>query len=110
MQAAPRASSVEKAPIERESSPLLLQAGMDSGTIKSKVNQIASAIMGSDEDFEADTPLMEAGLTSNTAVLLRDELTKDLPGIRLPPTLIFDYPSVAAITEFVMDQSKMIAG
>ncbi|CAE7487189.1 pks15/1 [Symbiodinium microadriaticum] len=110
MQAAPRASSVEKAPIERESSPLLLQAGMDSGTIKSKVNQIASAIMGSDEDFEADTPLMEAGLTSNTAVLLRDELTKDLPGIKLPPTLIFDYPSVAAITEFVMDQSKMIAG
>eukprot|EP00439_Symbiodinium_sp_Y106_P018573 s8986_g2.t1 len=32
------------------------------------------------------------------------------PGIKLPPTLIFDYPSVAAITEFVMDQSKMIAG
>mmetsp|Transcript_72966 Transcript_72966/g.171000 ORF Transcript_72966/g.171000 Transcript_72966/m.171000 type:complete len:595 (+) Transcript_72966:15-1799(+) len=108
MQAAPKPS--EKGPLSRESDPLLMKAGMDVSTVRVKVNQIASAIMGSDEDFEADTPLMEAGLTSNTAVLLRDELTKDLPGIKLPPTLIFDYPSVAAITDFVMDQSKMIAG
>ncbi|CAE7588796.1 GIP [Symbiodinium natans] len=77
---APKAGSVEKAPLERESNPLLLKAGMDTGTIKSKVSQIATAIMGGDEEFEADTPLMEAGLTSNTAVLLRDELTKDLLG------------------------------
>eukprot|EP00438_Fugacium_kawagutii_P014318 Skav210899 [mRNA] locus=scaffold2900:206345:210882:+ [translate_table: standard] len=51
-----------------------------------------------------------AGLTSNTAIILRDELSKDLPGIKLPMTLSFDYPSVAAIADFVMDQSKMIAG
>ena len=48
----------------------------------------------------------EAGLTSNTAVLLRDELGKDLPGISLPPTLIFDYPSVSAIADFVMEKAS----
>ncbi|CAJ1407137.1 unnamed protein product [Effrenium voratum] len=95
--------------ITRESSPLDLKAGMDVAVLKTKVSQIAAVIIGDDE-FEADTPLMEAGLTSNAAVALRDELSKDLPGIKLPHTLIFDYPSVAGIADFVVDQSHMIAG
>eukprot|EP00913_Durusdinium_trenchii_P010086 g9459.t1 len=90
----------EKVELQREASPLDLKAGMDLATIKSKVTQVASVIMGGDEDFEADTPLMEARLTSNTAMVLRDELTKDLPGIKLPMTLSFDYPSVQAIADF----------
>eukprot|EP00420_Gonyaulax_spinifera_P006298 CAMPEP_0197943864 /NCGR_PEP_ID=MMETSP1439-20131203/125123_1 /TAXON_ID=66791 /ORGANISM="Gonyaulax spinifera, Strain CCMP409" /LENGTH=697 /DNA_ID=CAMNT_0043567119 /DNA_START=63 /DNA_END=2157 /DNA_ORIENTATION=+ len=87
-------------------SPLDLSSGMDPAIIRGKVQELAGAIIGDTEDLEADTPLMEAGLTSNSAVLLRDELSKDLPGISLPPTLIFDYPSVATITEFVVEASK----
>lgn len=98
------------APYQREAAPMLMKAGMSVEVVREKVNQIAASIIGGDDDYEADTPLMEAGLTSNTAVLLRDELSKDLPGIKLPPTLIFDYPSVVAISDFVMEQSKMIAG
>ena len=76
---------------------------------------------------EADTPLMEAGLTSTSAVTLppqregldsgskagshgiasslrlRDELMKDLVGVNLPVTLVFDYPSISAMTELVME-------
>mmetsp|Transcript_47659 Transcript_47659/g.107262 ORF Transcript_47659/g.107262 Transcript_47659/m.107262 type:complete len:127 (+) Transcript_47659:3-383(+) len=88
------------------SSPLDLSSGMDPAIIRNKVQELAGAIIGDTEDLELDTPLMEAGLTSNSAVLLRDELSKDLPGISLPPTLIFDYPSVATITEFVVEASK----
>lgn len=105
-----KVEKTQKAELHREASPLELKAGMDVATIKSKVTQVASIIMGGEDDFEADTPLMEAGLTSNTAMVLRDELSKDLPGIKLPMTLSFDYPSVQAIADFVMDQSKMIAG
>lgn len=65
-------------------------------------------IIGDAEDIEADTPLMQAGLTSNTAVLLRDELGRDLPGINLPPTLIFDYPSIQAMADFILEKSKML--
>jgi len=100
----------EKVELVREASPLELKAGMDIATLKSKVTQVAALIMGGDDDFEADTPLMEAGLTSNTAMVLREELQRDLPGIKLPLTLSFDYPSVQAIADFVLDQSKMIAG
>mmetsp|Transcript_64560 Transcript_64560/g.204127 ORF Transcript_64560/g.204127 Transcript_64560/m.204127 type:complete len:512 (-) Transcript_64560:89-1624(-) len=92
----------------REGSPLDMSAGMDPAIIRAKVSELAGAIIGDTEDLEVDTPLMEAGLTSNSAVLLRDELTKDLPGINLPPTLIFDYPSVAAIADFVAEASKKL--
>eukprot|EP00418_Pyrodinium_bahamense_P041582 CAMPEP_0179190154 /NCGR_PEP_ID=MMETSP0796-20121207/94410_1 /TAXON_ID=73915 /ORGANISM="Pyrodinium bahamense, Strain pbaha01" /LENGTH=503 /DNA_ID=CAMNT_0020894309 /DNA_START=70 /DNA_END=1581 /DNA_ORIENTATION=- len=92
----------------REGSPLEMSAGMDPSIIRNKVAELAGAIIGDTEELEVDTPLMEAGLTSNSAVLLRDELTKDLPGINLPPTLIFDYPSVAAIADFVVEASKKL--
>merc|ERR1712232_530000 len=66
--------------------------------VASKIKEISMAIIGEDDDVEMDTPLMKAGLTSSTAVVLRDELMKDIPGVNLPPTLIFDYPSINGIT------------
>jgi len=89
-------------------SPIALSAGMDPAIVKAKVLDLAGQIIGDTDEVELDTPLMEAGLTSNSAVLLRDELSKDLPGINLPPTLIFDYPSVGAISDFVIEKSKQI--
>lgn len=71
-----------------------------------KVKEVAMGLIGDGEDIEVDTPLMEAGLTSSTAVILKDELSEEMPGIKLPPTLIFDYPSISAIAEFVMEQVK----
>jgi len=68
-----------------------------------KIKEVAMAIIGDDEDIELDTPLMEAGVTSSTAVILKDELAGEIPGIKLPPTLIFDYPSITAIGEYIME-------
>merc|ERR1712066_667389 len=84
----------------RTGSPLAMSAGMDPTVIRNKVMETAVQIIGDAEDIEADTPLMQVGLTSNTAVLLRDELGRDLPGINLPPTLIFDYPSIQSMADF----------
>merc|ERR1711957_671506 len=74
--------------INREGGPLTVLT--DSTVIQAKIKEIAVQIIGGDEGVDADIPLMQAGLTSNTAVLLRDELSKDIPGIKLPPTLMFD--------------------
>jgi len=76
--------------------------------VKSKVMETTLAIIDDEEEVEGDTPLLEAGLTSNTAVLLRDELARDIPGITLPPTLIFDYPSVNAMSEFIIEKCEAV--
>jgi acyl carrier protein len=102
----PTALATSAAPRDRTASPLKMSAGMDIAVVKTKIQEVASSIIGDTDDIEADTPLMEAGLTSNSAVLLRDELTKDLPGIPLPPTLIFDYPSIQAISDYVVEKSQ----
>lgn len=73
--------------------------------VSAKIKEVALAIIGDDADeVEADTPLMEAGLTSSTAVVMRDELVAAVPGVKISPTAMFDYPSIAAMTEMLMEQ------
>lgn len=93
--------------VRKPGEALDLGAGVDLTMIKMKVTETTLSIIGEEEeDVEADTPLMQAGLTSNTAVLLRDELSNAIPGVNLPPTLIFDYPSVNAMADFIVDQAS----
>jgi hypothetical protein len=82
-----------------------MSSGVTVETVSAKIKEVAMGIIGDEEDIEVDTPLMQAGLTSNTAVLLRDEMTTTIPGVNLPPTLMFDYPSIAAIAEFIVEKS-----
>jgi acyl carrier protein len=46
-------------------------------------------------------PLMEAGMTSSNAVALVSQL-EDVFGASFPGTLAFDYPSLGAISEFIL--------
>merc|ERR1712039_783468 len=94
---------------EREKGAALdMSKGLDTAMVKNKVLEISLRITGAEDgEIEFDTPLMEAGLTSNSAILLRDELSQELPGINLPVTLVFDYPSIGAMTDLVTTQSLM---
>jgi len=92
---------------ERERGPALdLSAGVDVETIKVKVLEIATRITGAEDgEIDMDTPLMEAGLTSNSAIILRDELSQEMPGVQLPVTLVFDYPSIGAMADLIVEAS-----
>ena len=50
--------------------------------------------------FEADVPLMEAGLDSLGVVELRNTISSSV-GVQLPSTVILDYPSINALTVFI---------
>merc|ERR1712032_600905 len=77
----------------------------DMHLVQQKITWVAKGIIGMEpgEELDGDTPFMEAGMTSNTAVLLRDELMAELQGVNLPFTLIFDFPSVNSVAEHITE-------
>mmetsp|Transcript_37090 Transcript_37090/g.104642 ORF Transcript_37090/g.104642 Transcript_37090/m.104642 type:complete len:624 (+) Transcript_37090:3-1874(+) len=75
--------------------------------VASRLQEIVKSIVDVDDDDEVDldTPLMQVGVTSKSAVELRNALTEEMPGINMPFTLVFDYPTVNAMAELVMEQN-----
>jgi hypothetical protein len=81
---------------------------MNKDIVQNRITEIMKVVVDIDEDdeFSLDTPLMQVGVTSKTAVVLRNALSEEVPGMSMPFTLIFDYPSVSAIADLVMDSVK----
>jgi acyl carrier protein len=61
--------------------------------------QVASTMVDT-SGFTKDIPLMDAGVDSLSAVSLRNELSKRL-SMQLPATLVLDYPTLAAISDYL---------
>ena len=63
------------------------------------VQEAVAAVLGR-ADIDAQEPLMAAGLDSLSSVELRNSLEGKL-GLELPSTLVFDYPTMAALAGFL---------
>lgn len=97
------------------SSELGVEASQDDGNeaagpsnlqaLEREIGSVAQGILGS--PVEVTAPLMTAGLDSLSAVEFRNSLSSKL-GIELPSTLVFDFPTVKAISQFVADQAGPI--
>ena len=70
--------------------------------IEEVVRDTALSLIGV-ESLDNDEPLMDAGLDSLAAVEFGNAIQKDFVGLTMPNTLMFDYPSVKALTQFIND-------
>jgi len=85
---------------------LIAPTGPSKEMISARVKEIVARVVGIDDELVTiDTPLMEAGITSQTAIMLRNEMSKEMPGTSFPATLLFDFPTTGAIAALVMDSA-----
>ena len=69
------------------------------------ISELLHQVLGSNDALDADRPLVEMGLDSLMAVELSTGLQEMLgDGFQIAPTMLFDHPSLNAITEFVLSQ------
>ncbi|CAJ1416737.1 unnamed protein product [Effrenium voratum] len=67
------------------------------------ISSVAADVIGS--SVEVDEPLMAAGMDSLSSVEFRNRLTAEAgAGIKFPNTLMFDHPTLRAITDLVQSQ------
>jgi acyl carrier protein len=83
-------------------------SGLSKAAISSLVLSTVSAVLG--PDINPDEPLISSGLDSLGAVELRNSLQAQLPaGLELPATLLFDFPSINAISGYIVSQVCLAA-
>lgn len=63
-------------------------------------------LLGSGEDVDNDTPLIDAGLDSLGSIELRNQMAKRF-SVQLPSTVVFDYPSIKTLSFRIADESAL---
>jgi len=79
------------------------QKGLDPEQARKLIYKVAVDTIGDDVDLENDSPLMDMGLDSLSSVSLRNTLAVEFR-VNLAASLMFDYPSVSALTEHIVEK------
>ncbi|CAJ1350508.1 unnamed protein product, partial [Effrenium voratum] len=103
------ASEVKSAKPKKAAAPRAFAGGavaavpqVDKASLRQMLQQIAAEVAGAGVDQE--TPLMDSGMDSLSAVEFRNRFISKVPGINLPNTLIFDYPTISSVADFAASQ------
>jgi tetratricopeptide (TPR) repeat protein len=78
---------------------------MDYVTAAAMAKEVAIQSIGDADDVDMDSPLMDIGLDSLAAIGFREALIV-ASGLQVPTSLVFDYPSLTAIADLLVETSK----
>jgi len=104
---APEAGGVGAAPgaaAPAASEVATVSKGLDPEEVERVVQEMAKAAIGLDDEVYLDSPLMDSGMDSLTAVSFRNGLQQQL-GVKLPSSLMFDYPTMKDVAGRIVELS-----
>jgi len=100
-EAAPALQLQAAAELAPAQSQQLAPKGADPQAVQAKLRSLVLDALDT-EDVSLDTPLMDSGLDSLASVSFRNEVSKEF-NTNLPASLIFDYPSLSTLTQYIVD-------
>jgi len=77
---------------------------LSESSVKALVLEVARGAVTSEGDVGQDDALMDMGMDSLTSVQFRTDLQEKFGVADLPASLIFEYPSVSALTQMILDK------
>eukprot|EP00440_Ansanella_granifera_P037552 gb/GFBE01040744.1/.p1 GENE.gb/GFBE01040744.1/~~gb/GFBE01040744.1/.p1 ORF type:complete len:827 (+),score=230.53 gb/GFBE01040744.1/:1-2481(+) len=81
------------------------KVGLSPDKAKDLAMKVAFEAIGTGEDVTLDDALMDIGLDSLAAIAFREQLQHNA-GVPLPSTLIFDYPTLSAVVDHLVEASQ----
>jgi tetratricopeptide (TPR) repeat protein len=78
---------------------------MDYAMAAAMAKDVAVQAIGDSDEVDMDSPLMDIGLDSLAAIGFRESLIA-ASGLQVPTSLVFDYPSLTAIADLLVETSK----
>ena len=72
--------------------------------MRAGIENVLKEVLGDDSLDDFSAPLMDMGLDSLAAVEFRNRVQASFEGVRLSSTVMFDYPTVADLTDFILSQ------
>merc|ERR1712066_829658 len=79
--------------------------GLDAAFVRKQLMTFVKDVMATDDELELDSPFMEAGMDSLSSVSLMSMVAKEFQ-MALSPSLVFDFPTVRALEEHLVEESK----
>jgi tetratricopeptide (TPR) repeat protein len=69
-----------------------------------QIKDLIVGITGREQEIANDQTVMETGLTSISAIMLRDQISDAFPDVEdMEMTFAFEYPTVSSMTDFIME-------
>jgi 3-oxoacyl-(acyl-carrier-protein) synthase len=78
--------------------------GVERDTVNSMIVSVLVDVLGDPDISDFGVPLMDMGLDSLSAVEFRNRVQASFEGLHLTATAMFDYPTVADLTDFIVAQ------
>ena len=83
-----------------------LSAGLDPSMVRGKLLQHVQSVLTEDGAVDGDTPLMDMGLDSLSAMDLQNLIASSFPFSGSSNTILFDFPTIRELTANLVELSK----